>query len=185
MPDMPFVLEDKTAEKQYLAILEGDVDWREVPRRFRAEIDQIDGERKKKRKRQSGAGVQYKNASSFFQEHQQALKRRQTSGEELSASELRLLGAKWKEVKRSQDKADKEHFERCEALAEADKLRVIAAAEEAEEPTSEPPAGGLGVWRWENVEGCGQVVIDAPIAEVPGDFKMQIGTEAATSPRVS
>jgi 23S rRNA-/tRNA-specific pseudouridylate synthase len=172
-------LQDKTAQKQYLALVDGDLDWSKIPFRSRAEIDKLDTESKKKRKRQAGGGLQYKNASSFYQETQQVLKRRQASGEVLSQEEAVLVQAKWKEVKRSSDACQKSLFERCEALAEADKARVLAEAQQGAEQAGENPASGLGlgVWRWESDgDAVEEVLVDAPIAEIPGDFKMKIGT---------
>jgi len=173
--------EDKTAKKVYLAVVEGIVDWSKVRTRTRAEVDAIDAKGSKKRKK-GGGGVQYKNASSFFQERQGVLKRRVAEGCNLSEEEAILLETPWKIIKRAKVEVESnpsslvQERSICEALAEEARVKAVEAAA-AEMSKIEDTSEGLGIWRWaDGEEAIGEkVILDYPVAEITGDFKMQCG----------
>ena len=164
----------RLVEKEYVAVVEGDVDVAAMPpcpsraafdttvAGFSADLSAAAACKKRKR------AVQFKPACSFFEQHCAALRKRKAARAELTAGEEHLLTLRWKDVKR--DATLRGPFD---AQANADKERVEASV--TDERDAIERLGG--VYRHPGFEGDGSAfVVDAPLASVPGDFRMQIAS---------
>ncbi|CAM9695901.1 unnamed protein product [Pylaiella littoralis] len=162
---------ERRARKIYLAVVQGALDAEGVPRREEEPDgwgEGRDGGGGRKRRPDS---VQHTPAHGFFQRKKDKLLRAAELGETLSAEDATFSKLSWGDIK-----FDKLASRSFHAAAKEDKIRAVAAAQEALFGTAQG-APDRGVFRAPS-DGPGAFRVDASVSEVPGDFTMRLDEKA-------
>ena len=166
----------RRVEKEYLAVVRGHVDCSQFPVVEVAATAQEAGpgpSASKKRPR----SVMSKPAASFFQDHQNEIRKRRkapgiaTAGTgDDDVTDDAILSLRWADVKH-----DKERRKRYDDLAAADRRRAEEAARQTSEREALPEVYRPG-------PGVQEIVVNVPISSMgPEDFRMQLSPEGKPS----